>query len=90
MSDKNLSAVEGAPEITELDHLKFEVFRLEQEEKQLGFLAGAHGAQMRKQLGKGKHGHAALHGQHQKKLLEELKVVRADLNEMKDQLDSAT
>ncbi len=89
MSEQNKTLAE-APEITDLAHIKFDVFRLEQEERQLQFLITSHRIQAGKMEKKGKRGLAALHADHGRKLLEEIKAVRADLNEMKNQLDDAT
>lgn len=86
----NESNLAAAPEISDLQHVKFEVFRLEQEERQLQFIAGAHRAQAEKMEKKGKRALASAHVAHQQKLLLELKSIRADLAEMKNQLDDMT
>lgn len=86
----NEQNIKPAPEVTDLSRIKFEVFRLEQEEKQLQFIAAAHRKQGDKMEEKGKHGIAHLHHEHARKLFEEVKQTRADLAEMKNQLDDAT
>jgi len=87
MSKENIAAT---PEITDLSHVKFEVFRLEQEEKNLGFIVTSHRIQAARMQKKNKLGLAALHSDYGQKLLDELKTVRSELARMKNQLDDMT
>jgi len=88
MSNK-LEPVDSA-DISDLARMKFEVFRLENEERQLTFLVAGHRKEAERVIKKGKHGLARLHNDHREKLQNEVKQIRSDLSEMKNQLDDAT
>jgi hypothetical protein len=79
-----------APAISDVSRMKFEVFRLENEERQLTFIVSAHRKEAERVIKKGKQGLAHLHSSHREKLQEEVKQIRQDLSEMKNQLDDAT
>jgi len=87
---KTETNITEAPEISDMARMKFEVFRLENEERQLTFIVSAHRKEAERVIKKGKHGLAHLHNAHRETLQAEIRQLRADLSEMKNQLDDAT